>query len=75
MARVSRLGMRSVTYAIEGREILSKYGISATVVRLRPGESPEGCAFGLELARADAERAEVLLKKADIEYTSLTRHK
>ncbi len=75
MPRVSRLGMRSVTYAIEGREILSKYGIAATVVRLHQTESPEGCAFGLEVARADAERAEMLLKKADIAYTSLFRHK
>lgn len=75
MPRVSRLGMRSVTYAIEGREILSKYGIAATVVRLHQGESPEGCAFGLEMANADAERAEGLLTKADIEYTSLRRRK
>ena len=75
MPRVSRLGMRSVTYAIEGREILSKYGIAATVVRLRQGESPEGCAFGLEITRADAERAEMLLGRADIEYTNLGRHK
>ena len=75
MPRVSRLGMRSVPYAIEGREILSKYGIAATVVRLSPGDSPQGCAFGLEVARADAERAEMLLRKAQIEYTNLTRNK
>ncbi len=74
MPRVSQIGVRSVTYAIEGREILSKYGIAATVVRLGR-DSTEGCAFGLEIALADVLRAEELLKKADIEYRSLGRRK
>lgn len=65
--------MRSVTYAMQGREILSKYGIAATVVRLHPNETREGCAFGLELARRDVARAESLLIKADIEFTRLFR--
>lgn len=71
MPRASRLGVRSVTYAIEGREILSKYGIGASVIRLGGGESPRGCAFGLEIARADTERAEALLKKAEIDFIRL----
>lgn len=71
MPHTPRLGMRSITYAIEGREILSKYGISATVVRLVPSESREGCAFGLEIMRGDISRAAALLSKADIEFTRL----
>lgn len=71
MSQKIRLGMRSVTYALEGRDILSNYGISSTVVRLRPSESREGCAFGLEISRADASRAGELLRKAEIDASPL----
>ena len=71
MPHLPRFGMRSITYAIEGREILSKYGISATIVRLSPRESPSGCAFALELSKSDAARAAALLAKAEIEFTRL----
>ncbi len=71
MPRVSRFGVRSVTYAIEARDILSKYGIAASVVRLNSKESPRGCGFGIQVAYADTQRAESLLKKAEIDFIRL----
>ena len=73
MSNTARLAMRSVTYALEGRDILSNYGISATVVRLRPSEGYEGCSFGLEIPRSDIVRAENLLKKAQIDASPVRK--
>lgn len=60
-----------MTYAIQARELLQRHGIASTIVRLSPGESPNGCAFGLELHRSSLQAAYALLNKADIKYTRL----
>lgn len=71
MQNMTRIAMVSMTYAMQARELLQRHGISSNIVRLYPGESPNGCAFGLELHRGALQAAYALLKKADIKYTRL----
>ncbi len=73
MTHGARLAVSSVTYAIQAREILAKYGITANIVRLHPTETPNGCAFGLEIPPRDIPRAEALLAKAEIQFTKIKR--
>ena len=67
----ARFALSSVTYAMEARDLLSKYGISATVVRLTAGESPKGCMFGIEISPRERAEAAALLTKAQIKFTKL----
>ncbi|MBQ8249282.1 MAG: DUF3343 domain-containing protein [Clostridia bacterium] len=73
MTHGARLAVSSVTYAIQAREILAKYGITANIVRLHPTETPNGCAFGLEIPPRDISRAAGLLAKAEIQFTKIQR--
>ena len=67
----ARLGLDSVTYAMQARDILAKRGVRASVVRLHRGESSMGCAFGIELSRRDIMAASSLLSSAGIAYRQL----
>ena len=71
MQNTTRIALVSVTYAMQARELLQRHGIDANIVRLSPGESPNGCAFGIQLHRGALQAAYTLLTKADIKYTRL----
>ncbi len=71
MKKFIRVGIGSVTYAIEARELLSKYGINSGIVRLRQGESPRGCAFGLIIPMGVYQSAASLMTKAQINFIRL----
>ena len=73
MTHGARIAVSSVTYAIQAREILSKYGVTAEIVRLHPTETPNGCAFGLQIPPRDVAKAMSLLDKADIKFTKIQR--
>lgn len=67
----ARLGLESLTYAMQARDILNKRGIQSNAVRLQAGESSGGCAYGIELSRRDIMAASSLLRLAGIEYKQL----
>lgn len=69
--RQCTFGIGSVTYAMKAKELLAKSGISARVIRLKPEQSPNGCAYGLELACREGARASALLGSAGIRFTLL----
>ncbi len=73
MASNARLAVSSVTYAMQAREILAKYAIESSIVRLRRDETPNGCAFGLEIPRQKLSVAAELLRKAQIEFKYIGR--
>ena len=73
MTHGARIAVSSVTYAIQAREILAKYGITATIVRLHPTETPSGCAFGLQIPPRNLSEAVSLLTKAEIKFTKIQR--
>ncbi|MBQ2765611.1 MAG: DUF3343 domain-containing protein, partial [Clostridia bacterium] len=67
----ARFALSSVTYAMQARDLLSKYGIRTTIVRLHPSETPNGCAFGLEVMPRDISSASAVLTKAQIKFTRI----
>ena len=71
MNQTARFGFESLTYAMEARDLLARHGIPSNAVRLTKGESPKGCAFGIELAVRDKAAADALLSKAMLHYTVL----
>lgn len=66
------IGLASVTWAMKAQDALRAAGIDSTLVRLRPGQSPRGCSWGVETAQ-DAERALSVLRGAGIPHNLLER--
>lgn len=73
MASNARLAVSSITYAMQARELLAKYAIASNILRLRRDETPNGCAFGLEIPRQQLSAAAELLRKAQIEFKYIGR--
>lgn len=67
--RVCLVKIGSVTRSSRARELLSNAGISAGVQKVP--ESPEGCAHGVTVSRADLEAALGLLRSAGIRPGSI----
>ncbi len=67
----ARFAVSSITYAMQARDLLSKYGIRTNIVRLHPSETPNGCAFGLEVTPRDISGASAVLTKAEIKFTRI----
>ncbi|MCI9273111.1 MAG: DUF3343 domain-containing protein [Clostridiales bacterium] len=55
----------SITYAMKGRDLLSKQGISAYLERVPHIEALGGCGYGLNVPR-HTDEAEELLQQAGI---------
>ncbi len=66
--RTVTLSTASVTWAMKARDALLSFGIASRLVRLRPEESPNGCAWGLELAENDLRRASNILSRGGIPF-------
>ena len=58
----------SVTLSMKAQDRLREAGIESRTVRLRPGESPHGCGYGLELDGLWIGRADELLTSAGIPH-------
>lgn len=69
----ARLAVNSVTYAMQAKDLLAKYGIETTVSRLHRDETPSGCAFGLEISRQKLPAAVDILRRAQIEFKNIGR--
>lgn len=64
----STISLPSVTFAMKAQDKLRENGIESATVRLRPGQSPRGCGWGLELDALYLERADKLLTMAAIQH-------
>ncbi len=69
----SMLTMKSMTTAIHATKILEANKIATAVVRLPPELSVNGCAYGIEVAPAYADRAVHILRVSDISYGRLIK--
>jgi len=66
------VALHSLTYAMRAKEILQLNGIGTRVIRLMPGQSPNGCAFGIEVFCNVAVRASAILTGHGIENRILS---
>ena len=64
----ARVAIHQLTEAMQARELLERARMSCSLVRLRPGEAPGGCAWGLELPVRELREAERLLAHAGIRH-------
>lgn len=55
--------MDSITQAMKGQEILRKYKIRSTIIKMTDIDGKSGCSYGLSIASADIERAKKILRK------------
>ena len=67
----ARLAIGSVTYAMQARDTLEKSGVPAMIVRLRPDETPTGCAYGINLPRDKLRTATAALSRAGVSYRQI----
>ena len=64
----------TVTYAIKGRDILRKHGISSSVERNSAGLGRIGCGYGI-VVRGDIDRAVEILKDNSIKIIEVSKSK
>ncbi len=67
----ARIGTKSITSAMQARDALRRVGIPAEIIRLRPNESPNGCAYGLEIAYHALAGAQAILQNSGVRFTVL----
>ena len=66
-----RIGTSSITNALRAKEILEAAHIPAEIIRLRPDESPGGCAYGVEFQGSELARAAALLSRENVKFNML----
>ena len=71
MIMKSTISLPSVTWVMKAQDALREAGIEATAVRLRPGQSPKGCSWGVEVDRLNEDKADSILISADIPHNLL----
>ena len=64
----ARIAIRQLTDAMRARELLERARMSCSLVRLRPGEAPGGCAWGLELPARELHEAARMLEREGIRH-------
>ncbi len=57
---------RSVTYAQRALRLLERAGIPAYIAKAPQGMTPEGCSYGVRVARKNGHRAMEILRGAGI---------
>ncbi len=65
------LALSSATMALKAQNVLSKYSIRSTVVRVDPGMTRRGCSFGIRFDAYNADNARLLLTRNSIKYSEL----
>ncbi len=68
---VAYLTAPTVTGAERVKRTLDRAGIGGRVIRLSAGLAPHGCAFGVEIARKEADAARSALRRAGVDYGRL----
>ncbi len=58
----------SMTLAMRVKSTLTANGIHAAITRLPPAYTTEGCAYGVEIAAAAADRAYHVLQISDVPF-------
>ena len=66
-----RFGLGSVTYAQAAQNILARQGIRSKLIKLGVGESPKGCAYGIETDCSESKKASLALKRNGISFREL----
>ena len=69
------MSMGSVTLARRAEDIFSAAGIRTRVRKLDIGESPRGCAWGIDLDERELGRAKGLLIRSGVPFESVWRNK
>ena len=69
--KAGRIAIRQLTDAMRAKELLERGRLTCSLVRLRPGEAPGGCAWGLELPARELARADGMLAEAGIKHQVL----
>ena len=64
---------RSVTAAMQGRQLLQRSGITAATVRTPMELRQQGCGYSLRLPERSYERARALLDRAGLSYRRVYR--
>ncbi len=68
------ISMGSVTWARRAEATLDSAGIRVRLRKLRPGESPRGCAWGIELPEGELGAAKDTLVRAGIPFSAIWRN-
>ncbi len=58
--------MASITQAMKGQEILRRYRIRSTVIKMTDVDGKSGCSYGLSIEGDDIERAKKILRKSGV---------
>lgn len=66
---------RSVTAAMQGRQVLQKGGVTAAAVRTPMELRQQGCGYSLRLTERSYERAKALLDHAGLPYRRIYRRR
>ena len=62
-----------ITRAIQLRDALQRGGTEGQLLRLHPGQTAQGCAWGVEIDCREISQADTLLRRSGLSYTQLLR--
>lgn len=66
-----RVSTGTITYALKGRDLLRRYGITNRIERVSSGPGSKGCGYTLVIS-GDITKAEALLRKAGIKILEIS---
>lgn len=69
----SLFGIGNVTQAMKARSVLREHRIPSELTRLLPGQSKQGCAYGISVAGTDRDAVQRILHEEAIRYNLLSR--
>ena len=67
------LTMKSMTYAMKGQRLLSRFNINSRIVYLNPAQTKRGCAYGLEVNRQNLDQAIDILDKGKVKFSEVIK--
>ena len=67
------LTMKSMTYAMKGQRLLSRFNINSRIVYLNPAQTQRGCAYGLEVNRQNLDQAIDILDKGKVKFSEVIK--
>lgn len=63
--------LKSMTYAIKAKKLLSQNYINSEIIKLDPAMTKKGCSYGVEFDCVNLYLAEKLLKESNIKYSQI----
>ena len=67
------VALRSMTYAIKGKNVLNDNYIDCEIVRLDPKMTSKGCAYGLKFSCVNLYNVQSALATKSIKYSEIIR--